>query len=109
MNKRFSTSYSWSYLYPYAQKLYGTGNLPSVKKSFVQLLGDAVDKGIMVVATTQCSTGSVMMGHYATGLALKEVGVVSANDMTVEATACKAAYLFGLVKNNSFCMVLPHR
>ncbi len=37
----------------------------------------------------------VMMGHYATGLALREAGVVSANDMTVEATACKAAYLLG--------------
>lgn len=82
-------------------QLYGTGNLPSVKKSFVKLLGDAVDKGIMVVATTQCSTGSVMMGHYATGLALKEAGVISANDMTVEATACKAAYLFGRGDLNS--------
>ena len=92
---RCSTSNNQSCLYPYTHKLYGTGNLPSVKKSFVKLLGDAVDKGIMVVATTQCSTGSVMMGHYATGLALKEAGVISANDMTVEATACKAAYLFG--------------
>ncbi len=39
-------------------QLYGTGNIPSVKKSFVQLLGDAVEKGIMVVAATQCFTGS---------------------------------------------------
>ena len=40
-------------------------------------------------------TGSVMMGHYATGRALKQIGVVSANDMTVEATSCKLAYLLG--------------
>ena len=43
-------------------QLYGTGNAPSVKKSFVQLLADAVDKGIMVVANTQCHTGSVLLG-----------------------------------------------
>ena len=76
-------------------QLYGTGNIPSVKKSFVQLLGDAVEKGILVVASTQCFTGSVMMGHYATGVALKEAGVVSANDMTLEAISCKTAYLLG--------------
>lgn len=76
-------------------QLYGTGNIPSVKKDFVQLLADAVDNDILVVASTQCHTGSVMLGHYATGLALKEAGVVSANDMTLEAVSCKAAYLLG--------------
>lgn len=76
-------------------QLYGTGNIPSVKETFVQILGDAVDKGVMVVASTQCFTGSVMMGHYATGHALVEAGVVSGNDMTVESISCKAAYLFG--------------
>jgi hypothetical protein len=63
----------------------------------VQLLADAVDKNILVVASTQCFTGSVMMGHYATGVALKEAGVVSTNDMTLEAISCKSAYLLGYV------------
>lgn len=76
-------------------QLYGTGNIPSAKKDFVQLLADAVENNILVVASTQCHTGSVMLGHYATGLALKEAGVVSANDMTLEAVSCKAAYLLG--------------
>ena len=76
-------------------QLYGTGNVPSVKDDFIQILSDAREKGILVVASTQCFTGSVMMGHYATGLALEKAGVVSANDMTVEAIACKCAYLFG--------------
>lgn len=74
---------------------YGTGNLPSVKESFIQLLADATDKGILVVASTQCYTGSVMMGQYAVGKALESAGVVSANDMTLEATSCKVAYLYG--------------
>jgi L-asparaginase len=38
-------------------QLYGTGNIPSVKESFVQLLADATSKGIMVVSATQCHTG----------------------------------------------------
>jgi len=76
-------------------QLYGTGNIPSVKESFVQLLADATAKGILVVAATQCHTGHVMMGHYATGRVLQKAGVVSASDMTVEATTCKLAYLFG--------------
>lgn len=76
-------------------QLYGTGNLPSVKESFIQLLADASSRGILVVAATQCFTGSVLLGHYAVGQALESAGVVSANDMTLEATACKIAYLFG--------------
>lgn len=76
-------------------QLYGTGNLPSAKDSFVQLLADATSRGILVVAATQCFTGSVILGHYAVGKALESAGVVSANDMTLEATACKIAYLFG--------------
>jgi L-asparaginase len=76
-------------------QLYGTGNIPSVKKSFINLLADAADKGILVVATTQCQSGGVMLGHYATGQALVSAGVVSAGDMTLEAAACKLAYLCG--------------
>ena len=76
-------------------QLYGTGNIPSVKESFIQLLADATDNGILVIASTQCFTGSVLMGQYATGRALLEAGAISAGDMTLEAIACKCAYLFG--------------
>ena len=76
-------------------QLYGTGNIPSVKESFIQLLADAQEQGILVIASTQCFTGNVMLGHYATGRALQQAGVVSASDMTLEAIACKSAYLFG--------------
>lgn len=48
-----------------------------------------------MVASTQCYTGSVMLGQYAVGKALESAGVVSANDMTFEAIACKLGYLFG--------------
>jgi L-asparaginase len=76
-------------------QLYGTGNIPSVKDSFIQLLADARDKGVVVIASTQCFSGSVVLGHYATGKALEAAGVVSGSDMTVEAITCKTAYLLG--------------
>ncbi len=49
----------------------------------------------MVLTTTLFPTNVSTSGHYATGVALKEAGVVSANDMTIEAISCKAAYLIG--------------
>mmetsp|Transcript_3540 Transcript_3540/g.7633 ORF Transcript_3540/g.7633 Transcript_3540/m.7633 type:complete len:476 (-) Transcript_3540:128-1555(-) len=76
-------------------QLYGTGNLPSLKDDFISCLTEATEAGVCVVVTTQCHTGSVIMGHYATGQALKKAGVVSAGNMTLEATAAKLAYLLG--------------
>lgn len=76
-------------------QLYGTGNLPSLKDDLIHCLTEASRAGVIVVVVTQCHTGSVMMGHYATGQALKKAGVVSANDMTLEATASKLGYLLG--------------
>ena len=64
-------------------QLYGTGNISNVKQSFIQLLADAAANGILVLASTQCFTGSVLLGHYAVGQALQEAGVVSATDMTL--------------------------
>jgi len=76
-------------------ELYGTGNLPSLKNDLIECLQEASEAGVCVVVTTQCHTGSVVMGHYATGQALKAAGVVSASDMTLEATTTKLAYLLG--------------
>ena len=76
-------------------QLYGTGNVPSIKRDFTDLLASASKRGVLIIASTQCIEGHVMMGHYATGRALIDAGVISANDMTVEAISCKLAYLFG--------------
>ena len=76
-------------------QLYGTGNLPSLKDELIHCLAEASKAGVCVVVTTQCHTGSVILGHYATGQALKRAGVVSASDMTLEATTTKLAYLLG--------------
>lgn len=49
-------------------------------------LQEASERGIVVVNLTQCMSGKVNMGGYATGNALAHAGVISRFDMTVEAT-----------------------
>lgn len=75
---------------------YGAGNAPS-NNLFIKALKKAIDNGIYVVNTTQCTGGSVIMGHYETSTALKEIGVLDGKDITTEAAIAKMMYL--LTKN----------
>lgn len=71
---------------------YGVGNAPQ-NKELLDLLSDACRRGIIILNLTQCLSGTVNMGGYATGNALARAGVIGGGDMTIEATLTKLHYL----------------
>ncbi len=71
---------------------YGSGNAPS-GGWFVDMVGEVVRGGVVVVNVTQCLSGSVDMGLYETGKGLIDAGVIGGGDMTFEAAITKLNYL----------------
>lgn len=78
---------------------FGSGNAPT-RAQFVNTVKRAVDKGLIVLNVTQCQAGSVDMDAYATGVALKNAGVISGYDSTFEAALAKLFFLLGQEVDN---------
>lgn len=75
-------------------KTYGSGNAPQ-KKWFIDLIKDLQSKDILIVNITQCSTGTVEMQRYETGLQLLNAGVINGYDSTPESMVTKLMFLLG--------------
>lgn len=80
---------------------YGAGNAPSAPW-FIDTLEEACRQGKIIVNVTQCLTGAVDMGIYATGKSLEKAGVINGHDATTESTLAKLFYLLGKSPENQW-------
>lgn len=71
---------------------YGTGNGPDRDARLLEVISEATRRGIVVVAVTQCTHGTVT-GDYAAGTALLRAGVTPGRDLTPESALTKLVYL----------------
>lgn len=67
---------------------YGSGNALS-ESWFLELLEKALRKDIIILNVSQCTGGRVIMGKYQTSQKMKEMGIISGSDMTLEAAITK--------------------
>ena len=73
-------------------RTFGSGNAPQ-SPWLINALKDATRRGLVVINISQCMQGKVEMGRYDTGYQLKEAGVVSGYDSTVESAVTKLMFL----------------
>ena len=73
---------------------FGAGNAPT-DDWFTSYLSYAINKGIIIYNVTQCLEGRVIQGKYETSSQLEKIGVVSGEDITLEAAITKLMFLLG--------------
>ena len=71
---------------------FGSGNAPQ-SPWLKRILKEATLRGVTVVNISQCIRGTVVMDRYDTGYQLKDAGVLSGYDSTVESAVTKLMYL----------------
>lgn len=72
---------------------YGAGNVPDIDRELMAALARTMARGVVVLNVTQCRSGGVVQGAYATSAALSRLGVVAGADLTLEAAFAKLHFL----------------
>lgn len=75
-------------------RTFGSGNAPT-SKFFLNSVKKLVKTGKMVLNISQCLEGEVLSSKYNTAKKIDECGVISCNNMTLEAACTKLIFLLG--------------
>ena len=74
---------------------YGMGNFPFERKDLIEIIRDAIQKyNKTVVIVSQWKAGFVR-SSYSSGVELRKLGVILAEDMTIQAVISKLSYVIG--------------
>ena len=76
-------------------RTFGSGNAPQAPW-LLDALKEGTRNGKVIVNISQCMQGTVEMGRYDTGTRLRDAGVVSGHDATVESAVTKLMFLQSL-------------
>lgn len=90
---------------------YGSGNGPTME-TFLSSVRKLVENNVLVFNVTQCQKGHVEMGKYEASSGLAAIGVLSGDDITLEAALTKAMYVLACTndaKERAELMVKPLR
>ncbi len=74
---------------------FGSGNIPTDENALTAGIMQAIDQKCFIVVSSQCAFGQADLSIYAVGRAAKDVGAMSAYDMTSEAALVKLAWILG--------------
>ncbi|MCC9165640.1 asparaginase [Pontibacter harenae] len=77
---------------------FGAGNAP-IFSWLLDLLREAMDRGIFILNVSQCDEGRVEQGRYETSKHLFNMGIIGGVDITTEAAISKMMFVLGLNKD----------
>ena len=90
-------------------RAYGSGNFSIDDRNLCESLSELSRLGVPIVIGTQCAIGGVSVGRYAASSLFKEIGAISARDMTFDACYAKAVFLLSQdLSSEEFSFAMEH-